>query len=149
MLRERRSFAISERPTPSFFATSSLLRTLSPTIPAHRRHSPVSLIIPALTQKQGGGGYIRSLVVRPSSVLSVSSAVGPIPSSCSPLATSHSPLTLIIPAPLATAALRVVPASIVTTTSRIHVGAPTICSAGNKNAQAGMPGPQGRRRVGE
>jgi len=43
-----------------------------------------------------------------------------------PLATCHSPLTPIIPAPLATAALRVVPASIFTTTSRIHVGAPTI-----------------------
>ncbi len=41
----------------------------------------------------------------------------------------HSPLTPIIPAPSATAALRVVPASIFTTTSRIHVGAPTIWSA--------------------
>ena len=40
----RTSFAL-----PSFFCM------LSPTIPAHRRHSPVSPIIPALTQKQGGG----------------------------------------------------------------------------------------------
>jgi len=47
----------------------------------------------------------------------------------SPLATRHSPLTPIIPAPLATPALRVVPAPIVATTSRIHVGAPTIWSA--------------------
>ncbi len=46
--------------------------------------------------------------------------------SCSSLATYHSPLTPIIPAPLATAALPVVPAPIFTTTSRIHVGAPTI-----------------------
>jgi hypothetical protein len=29
---------------------------LSPIIPAHRRHSPVSPIIPVHTQKQGGGG---------------------------------------------------------------------------------------------
>jgi len=41
------------------------------------------------------------------------------------LAKSHSSLTPIIPAPLATAALRVVPAPIFTTTSRVHVGAPT------------------------
>jgi hypothetical protein len=41
------------------------------------------------------------------------------------LATRHSPLNPSIPAPLATAALRVVPAPIFTTTSRIHVGAPT------------------------
>src|SRR5208337_2070160 len=41
-------------------------------------------------------------------------------------ATPHSPLTPIIPPPLATAALRVVPAPIFTTTLRIHVGAPTI-----------------------
>ena|SRR5208283_935749 len=65
--RGRGCCAISERavvssgtqkacPTRSPFALPSLLRTLSPTIPAHRRHSPVSPIIPALTQKQGGGG---------------------------------------------------------------------------------------------
>ena len=38
-------------------------------------------------------------------------------------------LTPIIPAPLATAALRVVPAPTFTTTSSTHVGAPTIWSA--------------------
>ncbi len=43
----------------------------------------------------------------------------------SPLATHHSPLTPTIPAPSATAALRVVPAPIFTTISSIHVGAPT------------------------
>src|SRR5208337_2485115 len=38
----------------------------------------------------------------------------------------HSPLTPVIPAPWATAALQVVPAPIFTTTSSITVGAPTI-----------------------
>jgi hypothetical protein len=57
MLRGRCSCAISERPTPSLFALSSLLRLLSPTIPVHPRNAPVSLIIPVHTQKQGVGGY--------------------------------------------------------------------------------------------
>ena len=42
----------------------------------------------------------------------------------------HSPPTPIIPAPLATAALRVVRAPIFTTTSSIHVGAPTFLECG-------------------
>ena len=48
------------------------------------------------------------------------------------------PLIPIIPAPLATAALRVVPASIVTTTSRTHVGAPTF-SPQERTASEGGP----------
>src|SRR5208283_968509 len=42
------------------------------------------------------------------------------------LATRHSPPAPVIPAPWATAALRVVPVPIFTTTLRIHVGPPTI-----------------------
>jgi len=67
MLRGRRSCTTSVRPgylsqtqttrsTADFFVLSSLFRILSPTIPVHRRHSPVSPIIPVHTQKQGGGG---------------------------------------------------------------------------------------------
>src|SRR5208337_2201088 len=56
MLRGSCSCAISERPTPSPFALSSLFRMLSPIIPVHPRNAPVSPIIPAHTQKQGGGG---------------------------------------------------------------------------------------------
>jgi len=125
---------------------------LSPIIPVHPRNSPVSPIIPVHTQKQGGGGgYLFSLSVLPSFVLrvytgpvAVSSVVSPscpafsfsplVCPACSELrgersprrVTRHSSLTPIIPAPLATAALPVVPAPIFTTTSRIHVGAPTI-----------------------
>ena len=58
--RGRGCCATSERPTPSLFVLSSLFRMLSPTIPAHRSHSPVSPIIPALMQKQGGGGCYRN-----------------------------------------------------------------------------------------
>jgi hypothetical protein len=102
--------------------------------------------------KTGGwGGYLFSLSVLPSLVLrvytgpvAVSSVVSPscpafsfsplVCPACSELrgersprrVTRHSSLTPIIPAPLATAALPVVPAPIFTTTSRIHVGAPTI-----------------------
>jgi len=127
MLRGRCSCAVSVRPTSACFASPSLFSLLSPIIPVHRRHSPVSPIIPAHTQKHGGGGYLCSSSVLPSFVLSlyrdpvrVPSTEAPILSSCSPLATSHSALIPIIPAPLATAALRVVPAPIVTTTSSIH-----------------------------
>src|SRR5271157_785775 len=59
MLRGSCSCAISERPTPSPFALSSLFRMLSPIIPVHPRNAPVSPIIPVHTQKQGGGGVIR------------------------------------------------------------------------------------------
>src|SRR5208283_344634 len=64
--RGRRSCAISERPTPSFFALPSLFRMLSLTIPAHPRHSPVSPIIPAHTQNRGwGGAAVISIVTYP------------------------------------------------------------------------------------
>ncbi len=135
MLRERCSCAVSvrsatssrtrtPRPKPPRFALPSLFRPLSPTIPVHPRNAPVSPIIPVHTQKQGGGAHFFCS----SSVLSTSSAVSFLPAafSRSSLATRHSPLSPIIPAPLATAALRVVPAPIFTTTSSIHVGAPTI-----------------------
>src|SRR5208337_2475138 len=94
-----------------------LFRMLSPTIPVHPGNSPVSPIIPVHTQKQGGGVHFPVHHSPPSL---------PLLPSRSSLATRYSPLTPIIPPPLATAALRVVPAPILTTTSRIHVGAPTI-----------------------
>src|SRR5271157_1738331 len=132
--RGRGCCAISERPAPSSFASSSLLRSLSALFPLHPRNSPVSPLFPLLTQKQGGGGCLFSLSDLPSSVpgtrpdpVGLSGAcpdpVGMARRFCS--AFSFSPLSPIIPAPLATAALRVVPAPICTTTSRIHVGAPT------------------------
>src|SRR5271157_2251097 len=91
---------------------------LSPIIPVHRRHSPVSPIIPALTQNIGGGDFFCFL--RFLHLLCFHYF----------LPVRHSPLTPIIPAPLATAALRVVPAPIFTTTLRIHVGAPTFLECG-------------------
>src|SRR5208337_1203029 len=56
MLRGRRSCAIASLPISSSFASVSLFRMLSPIIPVHPRHVPVSPIIPAHTQKHGGGG---------------------------------------------------------------------------------------------
>jgi len=121
---------------------------LSALFPLHPRNLPVSALFPLLTQKEGGGGYLFSLSDLPSSVPGVRPdpvGVSPVARrfcsalSFSPLATrspaaasaeeGHSPLSPIIPAPLATAALRVVPAPICTTTSRIHVGAPTFSCA--------------------
>jgi len=113
--------AISERARRTLFVSSSLFRMLSPTIPVHPRNAPVSPIIPVHTQKQGGGALLLNFQLLTLNRLSLSS-----PISCSPLATRHSPLSPTIPAPLATAALRVVPVPIFTSTSRIHVGAPTI-----------------------
>jgi hypothetical protein len=55
--RGRGCCAISSLPIPSSFASASLFRMLSPTIPVHPRNSPVSPIIPVHTQKQGGGGH--------------------------------------------------------------------------------------------
>src|SRR5208283_824754 len=52
MLRGRCSCAIPTRPTSS----PSPKFPLSPIIPVHPGNSPVSLIIPVHTQKQGGGG---------------------------------------------------------------------------------------------
>jgi len=56
MLRGRCSCAISGRPTPSSFASSSLSRPLTPLFPLHPRNSPVTPLFPLLTQKHGGGG---------------------------------------------------------------------------------------------
>jgi hypothetical protein len=56
MLKGRCSCAISGRPTPSSFASSSLLRPLTPLFPLHPRNSPVTPLFPLLTQKQGGRG---------------------------------------------------------------------------------------------
>src|SRR5208283_6216802 len=106
MLRGRRSCTISERPTPSSFVSSSLSRMLTPTIPVHPRNAPVSPIIPVHTQKQGGGALLLNFQLSTLNCLSL--------------------LAPTIPAPLATAALRVVPAPLCTTTSRSNVGAPTI-----------------------
>src|SRR5208282_45107 len=57
MLRERCSCAISVHGILASFVFSSLFRPLTPLFPLDASHSPVSLIIPAHTQKQGGGGY--------------------------------------------------------------------------------------------
>jgi len=72
--------------------------------PLATRHSPPSSVIP------GGSNRLESLA--PNCKLSAVNC-------------RLSPLSPIISAPLATAALRVVPAPIYTTTLRIHVGAPT------------------------
>src|SRR5208337_2125894 len=71
MLRGRCSCAISERPTPSSFASPSLTCHLTPLFPLHPRNTPVTPLFPLLTQKQGGGGYLCSLSVLPSSALGV------------------------------------------------------------------------------
>jgi len=176
MLRGRCSCAISERPTPSLFATPSLFRTLSPIIPVHRRHSTANPIIPVHTQKQGGGGGIIFACYSPCRLLSPIIPVHRRHSPVSPIIPVHtqkqggwgwstymvtypkyvgaptfsfresiiaihqnarsssalavncqlSTVNCPSPAPFATAALRVVPAPIYTTTSSIHVGAPTI-----------------------
>ena len=73
MLRGRCSCAISECPTPSFFALSSLYCPLTPLFPLHPRNAPVTPLFPLLTQKQGGGGYpllplLPLLSLRPSAV---------------------------------------------------------------------------------
>src|SRR5208337_639895 len=54
MLRGRRFCAISDRPTPSPFASSSLFPPLTPLFPLDASHSPVTPLFPLLTQKQGG-----------------------------------------------------------------------------------------------
>jgi hypothetical protein len=72
--------------------------------PLATRHSPPSSVIP------GGSNRLENLA--PNCKLSAVNC-------------RLSPLSPIIPAPLATAALRVVPVPIFTTTLRIHVGAPT------------------------
>jgi len=68
MLRGRCSCAISEVPTPSPFALPSLFRLLSPIIPLHRRHSPVTPLFPLHTQKQGGGGHFSAHGQMPASI---------------------------------------------------------------------------------
>src|SRR5208337_4164754 len=67
MLRGRCSCAVSARPTPSSYE-KTLLTPLFPLLPGN---SSVTPLFPLLTQKQGGGVYICSPVVRPSSVLGV------------------------------------------------------------------------------
>src|SRR5208282_4906108 len=57
MLRGCCSCAISVRPTPSLFVSSSSLRALTPLFPLHPEKQPVSPLFPLHTQKQGGGGY--------------------------------------------------------------------------------------------
>jgi len=136
MLRGRRSCVISGRPSPS----PALKKPLSPIIPVHTRHSPVSPIIPVHAQKHGGGG-LRQLSATSDQRPEGKRKADPSSSfCCSPLAcppqlqrgraTRHSlarrslsgggPLIPIISAPLATAALQVVPTPIFTTTSSIH-----------------------------
>jgi len=97
MLRGRSHCAILGRPKPS----SAPKYPLSPIIPVR-----LSRAKPRDTQKQGGGALL--LNFQPSTLNCLS------------------PRTPLIPPPLATAALRVVPAPTFTTTSSIHVGAPTI-----------------------
>ena len=165
MLQGRCSCANSERPRPS----PAPKYPLSPIIPVHPRNSPVSPMIPVHTQKQGGGGLKKLSATSGQRSGSKKKAALSPDFSDSPLATrlprailakGHSlarrsfsgggPLIPIIPAPLATAALRVVPASIVTTTLRAYVGVPTIWSAAahhrfsrssDPRAQARMPVP--------
>jgi hypothetical protein len=125
--RGRGCCAISERPRPSPVPKYPL----SPIIPVHPGNSPVSPIIPVHTQKKGGGALLLNFqlgIRRRMPILSAPAKAGESKdlSRHSPLATRLSPLTPIIPEPLATAALRVVPAPIFTTTLRIHVGEPTI-----------------------
>ncbi len=139
--RGRGCFAISERAGRLLFAPPSLLLPLTPLFPLHTPHSPVSPLFPLHTQKQGGtplrrydqsfhfGVFLNPIFPRRSPcrpsllcVLRGESSFRRFPL----LATRHSSLTPIIPAPSATAALRVVPTPIFTTTLRIHVGTPTI-----------------------
>jgi|SRR5271157_2493024 len=139
MLRGRCSCAISGRPTPSSFASSSLFPPLSALFPLHPRNSPVTPLFPLLTQKQGGGGGVTHMVTFlkyvgastfsfRESIIAIHQNAG----SSSALAVNCqlSTVNCPSPAPLATAALQVVPAPICTTTLRIHVGSPTILECG-------------------
>ena len=112
--------------SPSLFVFPSLFLPLSPLFPLDASHSPVTPLFPLHTQKQGNGA-LQKLSATSDLRSGSKRKAAPYPSfCCSPLATPHSPLTPLIPAPLATAALRVVSAPIFTTTLSIHVGAPTI-----------------------
>ena len=140
--------AISERPTPSLFAAPSLFRILSPIIPVHRCHSAVSPIIPVHTQKQGGGGCVIHMVTclkyvgaptfsfRESSI-----AIRQNADSSSALAVNCQLSTVNCPSPppLATAALRVVPAPIFTTTLSTHVGARCPPTNGGRRQRVSCP----------
>src|SRR5208283_1903588 len=127
--------AISERPTPSLFAAPSLFRILSPIIPVH-------------TQKQGGGGCVIHMVTclkyvgaptfsfRESSI-----AIRQNADSSSALAVNCQLSTVNCPSPppLATAALRVVPAPIFTTTLSTHVGARCPPTNGGRRQRVSCP----------
>ena len=67
--RGRGCCAISSLPTPSSFASASLFRMLSPTVPVHPRNAPVSPIIPVHTQKQGGVGGVFCKMCSPITLL--------------------------------------------------------------------------------
>jgi hypothetical protein len=132
--------------SPSHFVLPSLFLALTPLFPLDASHSPVTPLFPLHTQKQGGTPPSSGMTNRS---ISEMHSHRPIPACpcflCAlrdgsdhlffSLATrlpavasaeeGHSPLSLTIPAPLATAALRVVSAPIFTTKSRIHVGPPT------------------------
>jgi len=120
MLRGRCSCTISERPTSSPFASSSLLLSLTPLFPLHARHSPVSPIIPALTQNIGGGGIPNAAFASSPSFTSSSSALA--------RTRRRGTKGTLSAAPRATAAQRVVRPPMCTTESSGIVGAPTFLS---------------------
>src|SRR5208283_1583237 len=118
--RGRCSCTISERPTSSPFASSSLLLSLTPLFPLHARHSPVSPIIPALTQNIGGGGIPNAAFASSPSFTSSSSALA--------RTRRRGTKGTLSAAPRATAAQRVVRPPMCTTESSGIVGAPTFLS---------------------
>ncbi len=126
---------------------------VSPTYAKTGGYSPSSGMTNCSISKFPPARCSRSALSSASPLFPVPSVTGLIPSfSRSPLtcppklqrrrATSHSPLSPTIPAPLATAALRVVPAPIVTTTSSIHVGPPTFLRLQAGSRRQNRPTPQ-------
>src|SRR5208283_4756406 len=131
MLRGCCSGAISERrgtpsgtqttrSTPSLFASSSPLRTLTPLFPLHASHSPVSPLLPLHTQKHGGGGCPNAAFASFASFTSSSSALA--------RTRRRGTKGTLSAAPRATAAQRVVRPPMCTTESSGIVGAPTFLS---------------------
>ena len=78
MLRGRCSCAISSHPSPS----PTFQLPLSPLFPLLPGNPLVTPLFPLLTQKQGGGGYLFSLSVLPSTVLGVYPAPIGVPGAC-------------------------------------------------------------------